>query len=368
MSEITSPGVYVHESTSSPRSIPQRNSAVTALVGHLPDVGLTDKIPHHVIQGGVRLLDYTLWPDCVLTRAVQGFAQNGGNDLYVLGIGDGVPTVETAHLDLLGDGLEINLVAAPGFVDAASHTALTSHCEGHVNRFAVLDGPKQVADAAVFATEPIARSGKAALYVPWLIVPGAPDATPPSGHVCGIYARVDGARGVWKAPANEAIQGVVSLSQAFSNDDQEALNAMNVNAIRAFPDQGILVWGARTRAPKGHDMRYVPERRMMSLLQDSLSQGIQWAVMEPNTAPTWAQVRASVEAFLMVIWQSGALVGETAEQSFFVRCGSETMTQADLDQGRLLCEVGISMLRPAEFAVFTLEVRMAPRTPKVPSD
>ncbi|SLN46477.1 Phage tail sheath protein [Falsiruegeria litorea R37] len=368
MPEYSSPGVFVEEISDSSLPIAPCRTSVSAFVGHLPDVGLAIKTPIRVLENGLTRVRYMDWPDCRLKRAIEGFFQNGGKDLWVLGLDADVTEVDGMYLGLLDDQLEINLLAAPGFVDVASHTALIAHCEQHGQRFAVLDGPEQVDNATVFATEPLAPSGQAALYVPWLQVPGRDEALPPSGHVCGIYARMDEQRGVWAAPVNFPMDGVVGLTQSLSNDDQEGLNTLNVNAIRSFDARGIMMWGARTRAPAGHDMRYVPERRLMNMLEASLTKGIQWAVFHPNSTETWMQVRTSVEAFLTLVWQSGGVVGETAEQAFFTRCGPETMTQSDLDQGRLICEVGVATQRPAEFSILRLEVQTADPEPDPPTE
>ena len=368
MPEISIPGVFVEEISDTPLPIVPCKTSVSAFVGHLPDVGLPTETPIRVLEDGRALERCLAWPDCRLRRAIEGFVLNGGKDLWVLGLDSDVTRISTDDLDLLDDQLDVNLLAAPGFVDAASHAAMIEHCEQHGQRFAVLDGPEQVDDATVFATEPLAPSGQAALYVPWLRVPKLDEAVPPSGHICGIYARVDELRGVWAAPVNWSIEGVVGLTQNLSNDDQEGLNALNVNAIRAFSGRGIMLWGARTRAPAGHELRYVPERRLMNMLEASLSKGIQWAVFHPNTAETWTRVRANVEAFLTLLWHSGGVVGETPEQAFFTRCGPDTMTQSDLDQGRLICEVGVATQRPSEFSILRLEVQTAVPEQDPPSE
>ncbi|GAB5437140.1 phage tail sheath family protein [Falsiruegeria mediterranea] len=371
MPEFSGPGVYVEELQGDAPSIVMCGTSVTVLIGHLPvsDLPIETLLP--VLSNGSSDLQYSDWPDCVLKRAVHGFVQNGGRDLYVLGVPANDTKIETEPLELLDRNLDIHLVAAPGFVDAQSHAALIDHCETHENRFAVLDGPAQVSNASDFAGIPLARTGKAAMYLPWFLA-GNKDAptepTPPSGHVCGVFARVAHDRGVWKAPANERVIDAHVLTQDLTDADQEGLNAANVNALRQIKGRGIRIWGARTRAPKGHEMRYVSERRLMSMVEQSLLRGIEWVAFEPNEPPTWTRVRAQVSAFLTAIWRSGALVGETVEQSYFVRCGPETMTQSDLDQGRLVCEVGVSTLRPAEFSILRIEFQTALPNPEAPSE
>ena len=202
-------------------------------------------------------------------------------------------------------------------------------------------------------------SSRGALYHPWLLVddpsaapgqPPGPVPVAPSGAVAGICARVDRTRGVHQAPANEPVLGIVGLAAQVSKAEQEQLNPAGVNAIRSFPGRGILVWGARTMS-SDPEWRYVSIRRLFAFLEHSIDQGTQWAVFEPNGEPLWAAVRQAVEDFLLLQWQAGALLGQKPEDAFFVRCDRSTMTQNDLDNGRLVVLVGVAALRPAEFVV-----------------
>lgn len=187
---------------------------------------------------------------------------------------------------------------------------------------------------------------------------------PPSGAVAGLYARTDAARGVWQAPAGEALSGVRKAAVAVNDRFQEALNVdaasgKSVNAIRDFAGRGTLVWGARTLAGNDNEWRYVNVRRLAIFLERSLRQGLHWAVFEPNDADTWARVRAAAEAFLIGLWREGAFQGDKPEQAFTVDLGlGRTMTQDDVDHGRLVLQVGVAPLRPAEFIVLRIVLRL----------
>ncbi len=175
----------------------------------------------------------------------------------------------------------------------------------------------------------------------------------PSGHIAGIYARSDRARGVHKAPANEDIIGITKLTREISTTDQALLNPEGINVLRFFPGQGNRVWGARTLSPDP-EFKYVNVRRLLIYLERSIDKGTQWVVFEPNNEQTWANVSRAISDFLFKVWRDGALMGETPEQAFFVKCDQSTMTQNDLDNGRLICLIGVAVLKPAEFMIFRI--------------
>jgi uncharacterized protein len=179
---------------------------------------------------------------------------------------------------------------------------------------------------------------------------------PPSGHLAGIYARVDVERGVHKAPANELIRGIVQIDQTINKREQDLLNPfpININVLRFFPDRGNRVWGARV-VTSDPEWKYINVRRLFIFLESSLTVGTQWVVFEPNDEPLWARVRASVSNFLTTVWRSGALQGATAAEAFFVKCDRTTMTQDDIDNGRLIILVGVAPVKPAEFVIFRIQ-------------
>jgi len=189
---------------------------------------------------------------------------------------------------------------------------------------------------------------------------------PPSGAVAGIYAQVDNARGVWKAPADVAVAAIAGLTRTITKAEQDSLNVdaatgKSINAIRAFAGRGTLVFGARTLAGNDNEWRYVPVRRLATMIEESIAKGCRWAVFEPNDEPLWAKLRASVANYLTTLWRDGALQGTKPEQAFFVNIGrGTTMTDADIVAGKLIIEIGIAPLRPAEFIVIRISLAMTP--------
>jgi phage tail sheath protein FI len=180
---------------------------------------------------------------------------------------------------------------------------------------------------------------------------------PPSGAVAGVYAAVDSSRGVWKAPANVGVADVVEPMVRLDNAHQDELNVdpttgKSINALRAFAGKGVLVWGARTLAGNDNEWRYVPVRRFFNMVEESVKKSSYWAVFEPNDANTWIKVRGMIENYLTQKWRDGALAGATTKDAFFVRCGlGTTMNAQDILEGRMNVEIGMAVVRPAEFII-----------------
>jgi phage tail sheath protein FI len=271
--------------------------------------------------------------------------------------GDQVRGLQALELDAYRD---VALVYAPhpptNNGDIA--TAIVAHCEGSKFRFAVIDGER---DDLASALNPRGAlridSPYAAFYAPWIVVSdpetGARVTVPPGGHALGIYARTDIERGVFKAPANEIVQGALDVLQDIDDGVQGVLNPLGVNAIRRFPTRGIRVWGARTLSSNGL-WKYVSVRRLFIFLERSIYEGTQWVVFEPNDDRLWARVKDTIRLFLRSQWRGGALFGRTEDEAFFITCDRTTMTQDDILNGRLICEIGIAPVRPAEFVVFRI--------------
>ena len=270
---------------------------------------------------------------------------------------------------------DISIVAAPGssaFVNptpAAVNQLLIGHAETRrAYRIAVLDTPPQLEPDGVRTLKSRIDSKYAALYYPWVRVanpvagtdPLAPRELdlPPSGFVCGIYARNDIQRGVHKAPANETVTGALGLQREVRFGEQEVLNPLGINCIRTLPNRGIRVWGARTLS-SDPEWKYVNVRRYFLYLEASIDRGTQWAVFEPNGERLWANIRSTISDFLYNEWVNGALLGATPKEAFFVRCDRSTMTQNDLDNGRLVCLIGVAALKPAEFVIFRIGQKTA---------
>ncbi|MFP8885379.1 phage tail sheath family protein [Streptomyces mangrovi] len=267
---------------------------------------------------------------------------------------------------------EITMVAVPdlmsayrrGDIDAEGvrtvQLAVISHCEQMGDRVAVLDTPPGLTAQQVRAwrnDEAGYDSRYATLYYPWVRVfdpaAGRNAAVPPSGHIAGVWARSDAERGVHKAPANEVVRGAVDLEFRLSKGEQDLLNPIGVNCVRAFPGRGIRVWGARTLS-SDPAWRYLNVRRLFNYLEESILLGTQWVVFEPNDDRLWSSIRRNVTAFLTEEWRRGALFGRTAEEAFYVKCDRDNNPQESIDQGRVVCEIGVSPVKPAEFVVFRL--------------
>ncbi len=253
---------------------------------------------------------------------------------------------------------EVAICVTPGMWSQTVRNALTQHCELLQDRFAIVD-PRDALDIeGVREFRSPIDTRYAALYYPWLRVrdpaAGREVTAPPSGHMAGIYARVDVERGVHKAPANVVVRGINGFEKDVTKREQDLLNPQGINAFRFFPGRGNRVWGARTLTSDSA-WKYVNVRRLFIFVEESIDEGTQWVVFEPNAEPLWARVRASVTNFLTTVWRSGALEGTTAEQAFFVVCDRTTMTQDDIDNGRLICLVGIAPVKPAEFVIFRIQ-------------
>ncbi len=322
----------------------------------------------------LEIVDHAPEPDALLAA----LRSPGAPGIQLVGGSDGrgpTPDALAAGLAALGDVEDVSLVALPDAgtldVDASAEVAalLVAHCEQHQYRLALVDPPRGLGVDEVLEFRHRFDSSRAAIYYPWLLVdeplapsgrPGRPPGRPrrplavaPSGAVAGICARVDLARGVQAPPANERVLGITGLAAQVSTAEQERLNPAGINAIRSFPDRGTVVWGARTMT-SDPEWKYVNVRRLFAFLEHSIDRGTQWAVFEPNGERLWASIRRAVEDFLHVQWQTGALLGRTPDEAFFVRCDRTTMTQNDLDNGRLVVLIGVSAVRPAEFVVLRI--------------
>lgn len=261
---------------------------------------------------------------------------------------------------------DISIVAAPGSTADYAHYAddadaiqllLIQHAEYMRYRIAVLDSAEGQSIAEVRNMRARLDSRHAALYYPWVTVldpiGGKEINLPPSGFVAGIYARNDIQRAVYKAPANEVVSLALGFETLLNKAQQEVLNPEGINCFRYFEGRGMRLWGARLIS-SDPEWKYVNLRRYFAYLERSIDKSTQWAVFEPNGEKLWANLRRSVSDFLLNEWQSGALLGDKPEKAFFVRCDRSTMTQNDLDNGRLVCLVGVAPLYPAEFVIFRI--------------
>ncbi|MEO0442568.1 MAG: phage tail sheath C-terminal domain-containing protein [Pseudomonadota bacterium] len=299
--------------------------------------------------------------------AIATIMSTAQGDTIYLGTNSDEPE-QRSGIHALRNIQDISIVAVPGQTSVGVQQALINHCENDRYRFAILDaqGPDRDTLADVQFQRQSFDSKYAALYHPWLTIPEPLPANvanirqlpiPPSGHMAGLYARVDNTRGVHKAPANEVLRGITGLKRSLNKREHDILNPFpkNINVIRDFRNnnRGLRAWGARC-ITSDSQYKYVNVRRLMIFLEASMDRGLQWVVFEPNAEDLWARVRRSLTNFLTVVWRNGALEGTTVEQAFFVKCDRTTMTQTDINDGRLICEIGVAPVKPAEFVILRI--------------
>jgi len=298
-----------------------------------------------------------------LAHAVYGFFNNGGTRCYVMWVA--APGDVAQALEQFETIDEIAIVAAPGVASQVAQLAVVDHCRRLQDRVAIIDGPRELAADADLTAEtlttlsgskPLGASDYATLYFPWITaydpIVGATAAVPPSGHIAGVYARVDAQRGVYKAPANEVILGATGVAYRLTNAQQAGLNPDGINLIRTF-NGNVTVWGARTLGgDQNGDVKYISVRRLLIFLRESVEQGTQWVVFEPNGPQLWARIRRNITAFLAMLWSEGALLGSTPAEAFFVRCDETTNPQEGRELGQVVTEIGVAIVRPTEFVVF----------------
>lgn len=273
-------------------------------------------------------------------------------------IGEDTAPGKRTGLEAFREVTNVSIMAIPGVTAPAVQLALVAHCQTLQSRFAVLDMSVQSAKPQeLLEHRSIVDSDYAAMYHPWLQMYdpmlGRPAFVPPSGAVCGIYARSDATRGVHKAPANEVVNHCMGLSCLYNKAEQDLLNPAGVNLIRALPGQGIRVWGGRT-CSQNPLWKYINVRRLFIYLEESIKAQTNWAVFEPNDQVLWFRVQRTIASFLRDMYRAGALVGSTEDEAFFVNIGPDTMTPSDIQNGRLICVIGVAPSRPAEFVIFRI--------------
>lgn len=358
MPTYKTPGVYVEEIPGNSRPITGVSTSTGAFVG------VTEKGP---LDKAVRINNYSEFQDNYgspldghwLAHAVRLFFENGGMRVYIARVDAGAGAVAEEQqyknafslLDVIHD---IGLIAVPGIGTASMINFAAEYCRKRRDCF-------YIADIAVERGNTLNANSYAAVYFPWIEVnddsANAIITIPPSGAVAGIYAQTDMTSGVWKAPAGvEArVYGATGLALNRSNQQDEDLISRGINIIRVFPGPGMVIWGARTLdSQPGAEFRYVPARRTAIFIEQSIKQGIQWAVFEPNGEALWRQLRTVIAHFLTEIWREGGIFGNTPREAHYIKCGRDTTTQTDIDNGIVNIEVGIALLRPAEFVVIKI--------------
>lgn len=396
--QFQTPGIYMGETGTKTQTIQGVGTSTAAFagptlsgpVGRVPEV-LTSFAQFETAYGDLSDISFSS-PPLLKTRnyvalAARAFFENGGERLYVArvaspgGSNTAAPTADdySQALSTLDGIEEVSVVAAPGGMIADEsglgavapiHSALIEHVsQPGAYRFAVLDPPPECSTDEMETLRACLDSINAAIYYPWVTIANPLDdpaaakqiIVPPSGFICGVYARTDLQQGVFKPPANQPLIGAISFERTIALLESDTLNALGINCLRSFPGRGNLVWGARTIS-SDTEWKYVNIRRYLLYLEHSIDRGTQWVVFEPNGEQLWASVRQSVNDFLYNEWRSGALAEAKPEQAFFVRCDRTTMTENDLDNGRLICTIGVALIRPEEFVIFRITQQTADGT------
>lgn len=401
MPEYLAPGVFVEETSFRQKSIQGVDTSTTGFVGPCrsgPIGGelklLTSFFDFECLYGmsdPIHFGDSKASVHNYLAHAVRAFFKEGGERCYVArvvngsidksGIGNQPMPADYEGVEAQVNGVktktglrsfedldDISIVAAPGAsvdsgdVSGTDHAeaiarCLISHCEKMRYRVAVIDSVKGHDIAKVKKFSSSFNSKYAALYYPWIesvdpITRKKVD-VPPSGSVCGIYARVDSEHGVHMAPANEQIRSAIGLEIDVNKAQQSILNPLGINCLRYFTSHGYRVWGART-VSSDPEWKYINVRRYFAYLEHSIDRGTQWAVFENSGAVLWNNVRQLIEEFLFNEWKQGRLAGAQPEEAYHVRCDRTTMTQEDIDNGYLVCMIGVAPVKPAEFVIFRI--------------
>jgi len=372
MPTYLSPGAYVEEVSSGSAPIAGAGTSVAGFIAIINRNGTTPQAETLVASGEIKLItNFTEFKQFfgdfskdnpeqnIFAHAVYGFFRNGGTRTYVTWVSDakGVDGVlnDFEAID------EISIVVAPGQTDKNIIDQIKDHAAKMGDRIAILDSDKDdlgsLTESELKEKLP-KNSDYAAFYFPWIqVYDPATDKNifvPPSGHIAGVYSRVDGERGVHKAPANVPLLGALDLQFNTSKAKQDGLNPNGVNVIRKL-NGNILVWGARTLGgDKNGEFKYINVRRHFCYLKDSIDKGTQWVVFEPNTPELWAKIRRNISAFLTLEWRKGALFGTTSQEAFYVKCDAENNPPALRDLGQVVIEIGVAAVKPAEFVVFRL--------------
>ncbi|MDR2572710.1 MAG: phage tail sheath subtilisin-like domain-containing protein [Oscillospiraceae bacterium] len=392
MAEYLSPGVYVEKYDSG--AIPMQG-AFTDIAGF---IGLAEKGPitgkpqlvksfedYKKIYGGY-LSEAEYGSSRYLPYSVEQYFNNGGSRAYIMRLSiekvntSGAVKTTDIHPDVYigtdnGPGMrtglqafieidDVSAILIPGVTAPEVQRALITFCENKKTCVAILDLPIDRTDAKDAVNyQGIYESSYAAYYHPWIQFYDALKERnaffPPSGAIAGIYARTDAEKGVNKAPANEIVRACTGISVNIKDCDQDILNAKGINIIRSFTGRGIRVWGARTTSTNA-EWKYINIRRLFIYVEQSIRLNTQWVIYEQNQEPLWVRVKNTVEMFLNYCQQTGMLAGNFASEAFFVECGRTTMSQNDIDNCKLICKVGVALLKPSEFIIFNITQKTAP--------
>ncbi|MBO1923371.1 phage tail sheath subtilisin-like domain-containing protein [Thiomicrorhabdus sp. 6S3-12] len=377
MPDYSTPGVYIAENLTAPPPIEATSTTIAGFVG-VAETSYRLNQPTKIHSWAEYTRHFGRYSQTApyLAPAVCSFFKNGGQACYIVNVADQSDSslIGFDSTDGSASGLqslkavdEISTLCIPGATSLNVQLAMITHCESQDDRFCILDSQEAAILNDIQQQRTLLHSdrGFAGLYYPWIEVAVEKQSAtgelqlenrfiPPSGAIAGIYALNDLQRGVHKAPANMAIRDAIGLERNISQSEQSLLNPQGINCIRLIDSQGIRVWGARTLADTSDELKYVPVRRLLLFLQESIQKSIQWSVFEPNDEPLWANIRLSVENFLLQNWRDGAFQGSRPDEAFFVRCDRSGMTPEQIRAGIMIVTIGIAAIKPAEFIVFRI--------------
>jgi phage tail sheath protein FI len=349
-------GVFVQKIRIQPQSIEGVSTSTAAFLGET-QTGPTTPTLITSFAEYQRIFGGYFGVDKYLPYAVEGFFVNGGKRCFVSSVNDLDYASALAKIELVDVSI-IYVPNAQAFVGLAD--LLISHCERLRNRFVIFDSLKGQDLSSV--TKP-GDSSFAALYYPWIYVKdyltGKLCSVPMGGHVAGIYVRTDIEAGVHKAPANQIVYGALGLEVTMKSYQQDTLNLQGINSIRNFPGRGLLLWGARTLS-SDPTRKYVNVCRLLIYLEQSIKNGTAWVTFEPNNEATWAKIKSTIDDFLTQEWSDGILLGAKKEDAFFVNCDRTTMTQNDIDNGRINVVIGVAPVKAAELIIFRVNQVIQP--------
>jgi phage tail sheath protein FI len=374
MSQYQAPGVYTKINSSGNKPLESCGSSTAAFVG-LSTQGAINKATLVTTWAQFQKEFGTSAEAGNLAHAVYGFFLNGGSRAFVVNVG--TPTPEQTEDDVaaliqgqdlgpkrrtglhtLTDVSDVAMVAAPGFTSNTIHTIVSDYCTSRGDRMAILDGVKDLGETQLHEFPRIGSQPDAAMYWPWIHVfdekSRSKVCVPPSGHVCGVIARVDSDRGVHKPPANEVIRGALGLEYVLSREEHALFNPRGINIIRNLDADGIRVYGARTLS-SDPEWKYLNVRRLFKVIQKSIQKGTEWVVFEPNNEKLWSIITRNISNYLKTLFTSGALVGSTPEEAFYVRCDKSTNPPENVDLGIVTVEIGVAPVKPAEFVQINIQ-------------
>ena len=374
MVKIIRPGKYIREISKSIKTIEGITTNTTAFIG------VSEKGPQDYAMPISSFAEFqanygSFLKGNWLAYAVQQFFNNGGTRLYIARVSctDKRSPTESDYqsaFSLLDSIKDINLIAVPGIGSPSIFSFGSNYCEKRGDSFflgEMKESDTSLVKAQSFFNRVAVKNSFGAVFFPWIKIKDPanfspnPIAVPPSASVAGVIARTDIARGVWKSPAGPEsnIVDAVGLVANVSGQEQNSFNNMGINTIRSFPGRGIFIWGARTLGTSSSsEYKYISVRRLSIFIEQSIQQGTQWVVFEANEKPLWENIRTVVSNFMMGLFKAGALQGSKPDDAYFVKCGKDTTTQMEINQGILNITVGFSPLRPTEFSILKIIHRL----------